>query len=324
MAIRFSPDGTAVRVVGADGTVSHWDAETMKLARTVRPTKVGRVLGFSPRGKYILCGEHVAGKDGKNPRKSTVWTVDAVTGRTVGQAKLFVSRRRYPKGRFRSCRAPNFPLLRWANETRVIVPGDAGGQILDVLSGNMMAAPGLVVDRWCDDVTEDGRTLYQFRSDKEYTQSLTVRRVDLATGEAASMGDLSFTSYTGTWRLLVSGAKYFCVADGDLHLFDRETRKPVLTRKLHRAQMNDLTFSSDGRRFAFVDHGRNPRRWIARPDGRAWEGTVRIHDTATGWTLWALPARTADADIEFSPEGRRLLVDNHDGTLELWHLPEAP
>ena len=103
-----------------------------------------------------------------------------------------------------------------------------------------------------------------------------------------------------------------------------------------------LSFSGDGARYAIVTASRvyrGPRNEVeaineimtsgVRPAGQpleeASEGsptTVRVHDTRTGQTIFAFPARTAWASVTVSRDGNTVFVCNDDGTVEAWRLPQ--
>jgi serine/threonine protein kinase len=92
-----------------------------------------------------------------------------------------------------------------------------------------------------------------------------------------------------------------CLGRNDVYLFDVAAGKPGAILRGHAAPVSSLAYSPDGQSFA-----------TAAPDG-----TIRLWDPATGEERAVLRGAPGEAELAYSPDGRRLAAQMGD-QVQLW------
>lgn len=296
----FLPGGKLLRTLGRDNTVCTWDAQTLKMVkRQSLPAEWNQESAREPDGRYLIGS--TSGEKGY-----TLQTFDIETEKVIASVKV-------PREMFGSFR------LVWINEREVYA--FSAGELchFDATTGKVIArrefkeGPG----RWSG-LTGDGKELILVGGWFPKSPHVEVKRVGIATGKAAPVGEFNLKTFSGNSAGVVPGGKFVYVGDPDIHFFDARTLQPATSRTL--GELLSLDFAADGSRFAVVAGGRifvdrNLRQWDPRT-----QSVVRVHDVETGRTLGAFPASTRWVSVKFAPDGKRLAVTNDDGTIELWDL----
>ncbi|HEY3447756.1 MAG TPA: protein kinase [Myxococcales bacterium] len=141
--------------------------------------------------------------------------------------------------------------------------------------------------------------------------------------------------------------KQVAAADGKVvHLWDRETGKPLRDLEGHTDRVFGVAFSPDGTTLATSGRDRSIILWdvatftrrmtvqghkdtvssvLFSPDGAllasgSWDHLARLWDARTGEPKFALAAHKERVNqLAFSPDGKVLATSSHDGTVRLWN-----
>lgn len=314
--IYFCSDGKRIRTLGTDNTVCFWDAATMRMIERIRLPPGQRMLtAREPDGRYIFCFDADA-YDRPYPYRGG-----------EADAMVFDAERREPASRLKLQIGQWSTRVHWLDERQALVATRKKRCIFDYLTGKIVSEAGIEdSDLWNGrgDATEDGAGILVIQGGLGDTQ-VRVKRVDAATGKARILAGAKLPRFTGNDRGLVPGGRYFYMASPGVYIFEREPVKLVSANHFGgRSFLGVIGFSSDGRRYAVSD-------WTAMsPSGGAASSEpksrplVRVHDTLTGSTLFAFAASSLSVRAgRFAPDGKRLVIANGDGTLEIWELPEV-
>jgi hypothetical protein len=109
----------------------------------------------------------------------------------------------------------------------------------------------------------------------------------------------------------VPGGKYLHLG---VNIFSRHGLKPISTVN-YRGELNLLTFSQDGERYALTTserEDRNQREALHR---------FRLHDTASGRTLLSVVVKSPLRHVAFSPDGKQVATVDDNQEVALWPVP---
>ena len=305
VAAFFSPDGGAVRTIGPDPAVRRWDGRTLA-AIDVMPLPAGTAVGAvrPTDGRYVLCPDAQCFADRRTDAPdppATVKVLDADAGKVVGIFPLAVHWR-YGATAFL-----------WPGGTDVVCVDDGTLRRFDLRSG--VVSETVKVDFEHDNalfnglalLAEDGRTVFSPEAGgKQAVGKLT--HYDLTDHQTSSPQPLQLPAYDdGYVQGLVPDGRQFYLAGPNVMLFDRRTAEPTLVRMFRGTELMAIAFSNDGRRFAVATREANgdpARRWP-----RAGAAVLRVHDSATGRTLFAADLPDGEVrGLRFSPDGGRVAV----------------
>jgi len=162
--------------------------------------------------------------------------------------------------------------------------------------------------------TDDGRSEYRIQTDSRGRQ-LRVQVTDRATGKQSKAVEAPLPWVPDGPRGLVPGGRYLHC--GTL-IFDRDQLRLVSAKPLRGMNVQRMTFTADGGRYAVAAR----RRSAGNDDIEREETVVTLHDTLTGQLLAVLPPFSQQVvQLAFSPDGRRLIVALADHELQGWALP---
>ncbi|WP_077040002.1 TIR domain-containing protein [Rhodococcus sp. MTM3W5.2] len=315
-SVGFSRDGSRLLSASADTTMRIWDANTA----------VG-MTGHSGGGLGVYSVRF--NEDGNRISSASLdgarlW--DADTGTSAG----FMAGQGFPVA------------VAWSRDWQMVVIGGKDGTLLRWDSsglplGDPITSPGLA----SLDVSYDGRWIVTGGEDG------AVRRWDARTGKKVSeqldahTARVNLVGFSPDSRMVVTGS-----LDRTLRRWDAATGKslgePMTVNP--KAPAVSADFSPDGRTLATGDDVGTVRRWDAgsgqalgepmtghkgsiyveySPDGRTiasygFDATVRRWDAQTGELLGEMPTQGWTANIDFSPDSRRLASAGADG-IRLWN-----
>jgi WD40 repeat protein len=300
--IGFTPDGKHLRTIGDDNTICLWDTESLRMRQRLTLSSEYPIESIHPSSDLLLCRDWTPRGD-----DNTSHLFDAGTGRRVSTLAL-------PEGG------------RWQSGAWVWVGERKGAWVktntawcFDHRSGRLLKQVAL--ERELDKsvlppfaASEDRRTLLRLMSDAEKA-TVQLQSLDLDSGKIRQLQRVLPLRSGGTCGF-VPGGKYVFVANPHWFLLDRRNLEIVAQRRFEKTDLLHLTFTRDGSRYAVAAGVPGAD---ALPDC-----LIRIHDTRSGRTVGAFPTRGRPQEIQFDPTGRRLVVRNEEGVLELWDLSSLP
>jgi WD40 repeat protein len=301
----FPDGGKTIRSFCSDNFTCLWDASTMKLLKRTQLRADDNFVSFrEPDGKYAIAV-------GNDADKETARVVECETAKVVFELPL-------PKRDW----LQRLPRIVWIDDNEALcITGDNIIRF-DYRKGKVVKEWTGTSDRGAAYLSEDGKILYFLDGNAKYTQ-LEGHTLDLATGKFDDIGRVQMKHFTGNRHGLVPDGKHFYISDPDLYLLDRKTLKVEVEKHFRKTDMLGLTFNADGSRYAVITGGAiHVDRNLNRLDSGA-QSLIRVHETKTGKTLWAFSPSTRWVGVQFSPDGRKLAVENDDDTIELWTLPES-
>lgn len=285
--VDFSPDGQHLASLESDGSVIVWDAASgAQLMRFPGTTEVGdefsmQRLAYSPDGKRIASG------DG-----SQVRIRDAGTGELVntlsGHEGIVWSLAYSPDGKRIASGS--------ADQTVRIWEADSGTQ-LGLLEGHTYAIGGLAFSpdgKWLASASDDG----------------TLKMWDSASGRL--LHDLSdFPDIVDSVDFSPDGTLLAAPSGDGLHIWSvSEEMKDDLSTPLLEQK---LLISGAGGAVKFSPDG----DLLATTSG----STARLWEASTGREILNLPGHTDWAvDVDFSPDGKRLVTAGFDETVKVWNI----
>jgi WD40 repeat protein len=312
--IFFCNDGKTIRSYGLDRTVCLWDAVTMKMKNRIQLPEGYKALGIRPPdGRYAVCVDAAreAAVRIENPRTSPAKVVDTDTGKIVSQLDL-------PLGRL-SAR------IHWIDAREAVVATWNDLCRFDYMEGKRLGC------LWLDNsdlgngrgvITEDGQSIFLSPFIGKGTARIETQTIDVRTGAVSTQKSDQGGDIAASRAGLVPDGKHFYVSNPDMHIYDRKTLEQVNTKLIKGYDIREVSFSGDGRRYAVLASQFLPAEDIARQRDSKFQSIIRIHETLSGKTLFAFPALPGGAGVQLSPDGKRLLVINFNGALELWNLPD--
>jgi WD40 repeat protein len=315
--VAFSPDGTRLATCGYDRSVRQWALRAgRELTRFQGHDDAVYAARFSPDGRWLATG----GWD----RSVRVW--EAATGRPlqrlVGHTGVVENLAWSPDGRLLASTSRDHSARLWDPRT---------GRALRTLSGHTDEVHGVAF-------SPDGQQLATASTDRtvrvwEPRAGSLVRTIR---GHEAKVDSLAFAPD----GLLLATTS----TDGTTRLWDARTGEQVRVLRGHTDWISGLAFSPDGARLVTsgkdglalvweVATGRELLRlgghteWVnavrCSPDGRlvataSDDRSARLWAAEDGRALLTIPASREVVALEFSPDGRLLLVG--DGN-EVWAYP---
>jgi hypothetical protein len=297
----FFPAGNKIlRTICQEQHVCDWDAVTLRLLRRSRvPASLHILEAADSEGRQLLCRDRTCEK------LFRMVVVEADTGKPLRSVDL-------PGASV----GEEVSIQRRDDRRVVAVAGSSlfeidhrAGKLLRRVKGNRAFRLGQ------QDRSLEGNTLFAVEANP---MGLNVRlsRLDVRTGKVADPHEIpSRSSWTAGF---VPGGRLVWVAESEqMRFLDRKTMKTSSVRRLRGARPENVTFSSDGSRYAFFEE-----RW-ERTGGflRQWQQpsppVIRIHDRETGKTLGVIPCRSPLSWFRFRPDGKALAVVRGD-ELALW------
>jgi WD40 repeat protein/transcriptional regulator with XRE-family HTH domain len=277
--LTYSPDGTRIASMGADGEVKVWDASTYQnlLTLPADPDVFGYTVAYSPDGKLLATALST---------KVVVW--NAVNGKKLFSLDGNVSG------------APNNEMVYVTfspdNKHLAVANMDGTPKVWDVatrakvfsLVGHKQSCDGIAY-------SPDGKLLAT--SD----DAGIIKVWDSSTGEEllslTQSGNVHSVAFSPDGKRLASASE-----DGTLKLWDSSTGKELLSLR-GISGLYGVTFMPDGK--LLVTAGQ--------------DGTARIWDAASGQQLLILAGNTSTVtSVSASPDGKRIASSGYDGTLKIW------
>jgi WD40 repeat protein len=278
----FSPDNQRLWSFGNDGSICHWDANTMKMIeRKPIPPEYELKSIQEPEGQYALYQR----REPANPRLRKMRVMEVASGKFLP--------------------AIEEPLPDssdyWLTGGQLLSVGRYGDPttLIDITTGKVLRRN----NAWIDDrpfLSQDRQFL--LANFPKTGPQLPMDQIDLATG------DITRPAVAGEGDTLTAGDRVFTRVGSNL-----TPKKEPTARGL---TVESRTLSPDGRRLALVtsdsSNSESPRA----------NTTIRIHDAETLRMLYAIPSATHSINVRFNSDATQLAVAHADGTIERWPLPE--
>jgi WD40 repeat protein/predicted Ser/Thr protein kinase len=315
----FRPDGQRLAVAGGDRKVVIWDPERSEPLRILLGEgRAAVALAYSPDGSILAVGGDAI----------RLWDADIDQDATIltGHEKPVFS-------------------VRFGRDGHTMATGSADGtaRIWDLTRhqvAHVLRSPGGAIHSIA--MRPDGTLMATADNDR------AIRLWDVTTGEVwrtlEGHADLALAvAFSPDGGRLASAG-----LDRTIRIWDLALGRTTLTLPGHEGSVLRITWSPDGSRLASVDNVQGVRLWDAR-DGRLlrsfdpsgdsplravafsrdgmllaygsdYQGHIFIRDVATGDLVHTLGGSVLVYDLEFSPDGRRLISADEDGSARLWDL----
>jgi len=285
--VSFSPDGQSLASASSDYTIKLWDAVTSKELATLAGHKAAvQHVSFSPDGQRLASASY----------DHTVKLWDALSGKELA---TLAGQKNAGQASF----APNGQRLAAAGPDNTIKLWDAfNGKELATLVGHT-----------------DRVSYVSFSPDGERLASAsydgTVKLWDSGRGkELATLAGLQHVTFSPDGQRLASWDEWSMVPTvkgkklAAIKLWDPISAKELTTLTGHKAAVQDVSFSPDGRRLASASH----------------DHTVKLWDALSGKELATLEGHKGGVfQVSFSPDGQRLASASGDGMVKLWDAVSA-
>ncbi|MDO9302565.1 MAG: PQQ-binding-like beta-propeller repeat protein, partial [Anaerolineales bacterium] len=277
--LTYSPDGTRIASMGADGEAKIWDASTYQNLLTLPADSdvFGFTVAYSPDGKLLATALST---------KVVIW--DALSGEKLFSLDGNVSG------------APNNEMVYVSfspdNKHLALANMDGSPKVWDIatraevfsLVGHKQPCDGIAY-------SPDGKLLAT--SD----DAGIIKVWDSATGEELlnleQSGNVHSVAFSPDGRQLASASE-----DGTLKVWDSSSGKEELSLR-GISGLYGVTFMPDGKRLVTAGQ----------------DGTARVWDAASGQQLLTLAGNTSTVtSVSASPDGKRIASSGYDGTLKIW------
>lgn len=321
--VAYSPDGTRIASMGANGEVKVWDANSGELYLNLDggTDEAGLSVAFSPDGDTLA---------GTWFTKVVLWDLQdgkikaAISGQSVGTSIG------YNLGVGQVSFSPDGKRLAVANLDGLPTVWELASQsVMLTLAGGELPAKAIAYNA-------DGRLLATGGDDGIVTVW------DAASGEKIYTLALGGIIHSVSFSLddpYLAGAS----EDGSVKVWDMDTGGEVLSLP-RQAGLYDIAFLADGR-FATAGQDGTTRVWdspsgqqlltlaggtstvisvAGSPDGKhiasgAWDGSLRVWDAAPGRELMTIPGHAGIIwNVAYSPDGEQVASASVDGFVRLW------
>jgi len=329
--VAFSPDDKTIISGSSDSTVRIWDVATGEGLRTLRGHAEGVTsVAFTPDGKQAVSGS--------NDKTIKVWDVNVDRGikRFPGQGSM-VSIAFSPDGKRLVSRSFDGNIKVWD----VIRCSEILTLSEEVMNPFKTGSVFLGSIFYCDSVSfsPDGKQIAL--NDK--IKGIVIRNAETGR-EITTLGDqeddVRSLAYSPDGKRIVSGS-----FDGKIKLWDVDQGTELKTISEKGWRSRSIAFSPDGKQIVSGYNAGNVKVWdvasgtqlmslsgygMSRkvtfsPDGKriasCSSSRATMWDAATGKELMILQGRGGRGElmsIAFSPDGRRLVTANADGTATIW------
>ena len=277
--LTYSPDGTRIASMGADGEVKVWDASTYQnlLTLPTDPDVFGYTVAYSPNGKLLAAALST---------KVIVW--DALSGKNLFSLDGTVSG------------APNNEMVYVAfspdNKHLAVANMDGTPKVWDIATrAEVFSLAGH--KQPCDGIAYSPNGKLLATSD----DSGTIKVWNSSTGKEllslTQSGNVHSVAFSPDGKHLASASE-----DGTLNLWDSSTGEELLSLR-GISGLYGVTFMPDGKRLITAGQ----------------DGTARVWDVVSGQQLFTLAGNTSTVtSVSSSPDGKRVASSGYDGTLKIW------
>jgi len=276
--VQFSPNGSVVASIGADGIVKLRDPQTGQEFAFDAPINHGSALygmSFSPDGLLMA----TAGLDG------TIKLWDMTTGQ-LRQTFVAIGREIHsldfsPSGNLLASGGVDRTVTLWNVQT---------GQVLKTLAGHQDSVNRVRF-------SPDGATLASSSTDK------TVKLWDVSSGQvrftlAGHTNAVNGIDFSPDGKTLVSAS-----TDDTLKLWDVSSGQALRTFREHPTSVSEVVFSPDGTTLASASNDNTVKLWNI--------STGEVVQTLSSHENWVYA-------LSFSPDGQALVSAGQDDTVKIW------